>query len=116
MYMLTEEIKKTEITNIKQIKERTQPTWIVGGNPIIFDYYGIKVDDLKAKGGGIMPPVGSGPTRVSREKRASGDVFIGTGLLAKTPEQRSWSEDSHSNAQVVLDFEDPKITSRAQGR
>ena len=25
------------------------------------DYYGIKTDDLKAKGGGIMPPQGSGP-------------------------------------------------------
>src|SRR5438045_8300851 len=114
MYMLTEEIKKTEITNIKQIKERTQPTWIVGGNTIIFDHYGIKVEDLKAKGGGIMPPVGSGPTRVSREKRASADVFIGTGLLANTPEQRSWYEASQLNDLVFLDFEEPLIARLAQ--
>ena len=32
------------------------------------------------------------PSNASREKRASGDVFIGTGLLANTPEQRSWYE------------------------
>ena len=40
-----------------------------------------------------MPP-GDRAERVSREKRASGDVFIGTGLLANTPEQRSWYEAS----------------------
>jgi len=82
-YMLASAGRKSGITSLKQIQDRAQPTWIVGGNDLIFDYYAIKVEDLKAKGGGILPPEGSGPDRVSREKRASGDVFIGTGLLER---------------------------------
>jgi len=54
-----------------------------------------------------MPPQGSGPNMVSREKRASGDVFIGTGLLANTPELRSWCEASQLNDLVFLDMEEP---------
>ena len=70
-YMLAAASRKSGITNLKQIKDRTEPTWTVGNNQIIFDYYGIKVADLIAKGGGIVP------SNASREKRASGDVFIG---------------------------------------
>jgi TRAP-type uncharacterized transport system substrate-binding protein len=113
-YMLAAASRKSGITSLLQIKDRTQPTWIVGGNEIIFDYYGIKIDDLKAKGGGIMPPQGLGPTRVSREKRASGDVFVGTGLLANTPEQRSWYEASQLNDLVFLDMEEPLLAKLAQ--
>src|SRR5450759_1734834 len=43
---------------------------------------------------------------VSRERRASGDVFIGTGLLANTSEQRSWYEASQLNDRVVLDMDE----------
>jgi len=113
-YMLAAASKKSGITNLRQIKDRKEPTWIVGGNPIIFDYYGISTKDLEAKGGGIMPPVGLAPPRVSREKRASGDVFIGTGLLANTPEQRSWYEASQLNDLVFLDFEEPLIQKLAE--
>jgi TRAP-type uncharacterized transport system substrate-binding protein len=107
-YMLAAASRKSGITNLRQIKDRAQPTWIVGNNAIIFDYYGIKVEDLRAKGGGIMP------SNVSREKRASGDVFIGTGLLANTPEQRSWYEASQLNDLVFLDFEEPLIARLAE--
>src|SRR5215469_17814868 len=113
-YMLAAASKKSGITNLSQIKDRTEPTWIVGGNPIIFNYYGIKPEDLRAKGGGIMPPVGLGASRVTREKRASGDVFIGTGLLANTPEQRSWYEASQLNDLVFLDMEEPLLARLAQ--
>ena len=113
-YMLAAASKKSGITSLKQIKDRAAATWIVGGNDIIFDYYGIKVEDLKAKGGGIMPPQGLGPGRVTREKRASGDVFIGTGLLANTPEQRSWYEASQLNDLVFLDMEEPLLEKLAQ--
>ena len=113
-YMLAAASRKSGITSLRQIKDRTQPTWIVGGNEIIFNYYGIKVEDLKARGGGIMPPQGLGPTRVSREKRASGDVFIGTGLLANTPEQRSWYEASQLNDLVFLDMDEPLLERLAQ--
>jgi uncharacterized protein len=113
-YMLAAASKKSGITNLRQIKDRAQPTWITGNNQTIFDYYGIKVDDLKAKGGGIMPSVGTGPGRVTRERRASADVFIGTGLLANTPEQRSWYEASQLNDLVFLDFEEPLIEKLVQ--
>jgi TRAP-type uncharacterized transport system substrate-binding protein len=113
-YMLAAASRKSGITSLRQIKDRTQPTWIVGTNDLIFDYYGIKVEDLKAKGGGIMPPQGLGPTRVSREKRASGDVFIGTGLLANTPEQRSWYEASQLNDLVFLDMDEPLLEKLAR--
>jgi uncharacterized protein len=107
-YMLAAASRKSGITNLRQIKDRMQPTWIVGNNQIIFDYYGIEIEDLRAKGGGIMP------SNASREKRASGDVFIGTGLLANTPEQRSWYEASQLNDLVFLDFEEPLIARLAQ--
>ena len=107
-YMLAAASKKSGINNLRQIKHRAQPTWIVGGNALIFEYYGIKVEDLKASGGGIMP------AQVSREKRASGDVFIGTGLLANTPEQRSWYEASQLNDLVFLELEEPLLARLAQ--
>jgi TRAP-type uncharacterized transport system substrate-binding protein len=113
-YMLAAASRKSGITNLGQIRNRAEPTWIVGSNQIIFDYYGIKLEDLKARGGGIMPPVGTGAARVTREKRASGDVFIGTGLLANTPEQRSWYEASQLNDLVFLDFEEPLIARLAR--
>jgi hypothetical protein len=100
-YMIVAASRKSGITSLRQIRDRTQPTWIVAPNEaindIIYDYYGISREDLKAKGGGIMPGVGTGPGMVTREKRASGDVFIGAGLLANTPEQRSWYEASQLN-------------------
>ena len=99
--------------NLRQIKDRKEPTWLAGGNDIIFDYYGIDREDLKAKGGGIMPQVGTGPGMVTREKRASADVFIGTGLLANTPEQRSWYEASQLNDLVFLDMEEPLLAKLA---
>ena len=107
-YMLAAASKRSGITNLRQIKDRTQPTWIVGNNRIILDYYGIQVEDLRAKGGGIMP------SNATREKRASGDVFIGTGLLANTPEQRSWYEASQLNDLLFLEFEEPLIIRLAQ--
>ncbi|HEX6464680.1 MAG TPA: TAXI family TRAP transporter solute-binding subunit, partial [Vicinamibacterales bacterium] len=113
-YMLAAASRKSGITSLAQIKDRRAPTWIVGGNQIIFDYYGIKTADLQAKGGGIMPSVGPGPGKATREKRASGDVFIGTGLLANTPEQRSWYEASQLNDLVFLDFDEPLIAKLAQ--
>jgi hypothetical protein len=108
-YMLAAATKKSGITDLRHITDRSEPTWVVGGNDIIFDYYGIKVADLKAKGGGIMPPEGLGPNMVTREKRASGDVFIGTGLLANTPEQRSWYEASQLNDLVFFQMEGPLL-------
>ena len=113
-YVLVAASKKSGITDLRQIKERTQPTWIVGGNDIIFDYYGIDPEKLKARGGGIMPPEGTGLTMVSREKQASADVFIGTGLAAFTPEHRSWTQASQLNDLVFLEMEEPLLKKLAQ--
>ena len=106
-YMLAAATKKSGITSLSQIKDRTAPTWIVGGNPIVFAYYGIDAAQLKAKGGGILP------TSASRDKLATADVFIGTGLLANTPEQRSWYEASQLTDLVFLNFDEPLIAQLA---
>jgi hypothetical protein len=55
-----------------------------------------------------MPPVGLSATRITRQKRASGDVFIGAGLLANTPEQRSWYGQPVAIL-LFLDFEEPLL-------
>ena len=107
-YMLAAASKKSGITNLRQIKDRAEPTWIAGGNNIIFDYYGIQPTDLKAKGGGIIPAVGPSD-KASRDRRATADVFIGTGLLANTPEQRSWYEATQVNDLVFLEMEEPLL-------
>src|SRR6266496_1775081 len=69
-YILAAVSKKSGITNLRQIKDRKEPTWIAGGNgnDLIFQYYGINLDDLRVKGGGLVPPVGTGDNRVTREK------------------------------------------------
>jgi len=54
--MLAAASKKSGITNLRQIKDPNQPTWIVGGNDIIFAYYGIKIEELRAKAKASCPP------------------------------------------------------------
>jgi TRAP-type uncharacterized transport system substrate-binding protein len=112
-YMLAAASRKSGITDLRQIRDRKEPTWIVGGNELIFDYYGIRTADLKAKGGGVIAAVGPSD-KASRDKRALADVFIGTGLLANTPEQRSWYEASQVNDLVFLNFEEPLIEKLAK--
>ena len=78
-YMIAAASRKSGITNLRQIKDRAEPTWIVGSNNIIFDYYGITVDDLKSKGGGVMPPkvpdqAGSRARSAHRETSSSAPV------------------------------------------
>jgi TRAP-type uncharacterized transport system substrate-binding protein len=109
-YVLAAASRKSGITDLREIKDRTQATWIVGGNDIIFDFYGIKPADLRARGGGVIPAVGPSD-KASRDRRAMGDVFIGTGLLANTPEQRSWYEATQVNDLIFLDM-DQKLLDR----
>lgn len=108
-YILAAASRKSGITNLRQIKDRAQPTWIAGNNNIVFEYYGIDVAQLKAKGGGVVPPVGTGEGRVTREKRAAADVFIGNAVMANTPEQRMWYEASQLNDLVFFDLEEPLL-------
>jgi TRAP-type uncharacterized transport system substrate-binding protein len=54
------------------------------------------------------------PSNASREKRASADVFIGTGLLANTPEQRLWYEATQLSDLVFLDFDEPLVARLAE--
>jgi TRAP-type uncharacterized transport system substrate-binding protein len=107
-YMLAAASKKSGITNLRQIKDRMQATWIVGGNDIIFDYYDIKPADLRAKGGGVIPALGPSD-KASRDRRAMAEVFIGTGLLANTPEQRSWYEATQVNDLIFLEMDEPLL-------
>jgi uncharacterized protein len=97
--------KKSGITDLSQIKDRTQPTWIAftprdQAIQSILDYYGITEDGLKAHGGGFLA---SG----DRLRRAAADVFIGGGILADTPEQRMWYEASQLDDLVFFDMPEP---------
>src|SRR5581483_8592937 len=46
--------KKSGINDLSEVKNRTQPTWILGNDRVILDYYGITEDGLKAHGGGFI--------------------------------------------------------------
>ena len=100
-FLMAAVTKKSGITDLSQIKSRTQPTWmVVNGDKAVqdvLDYYGITEDGLKANGGGFI-------TGAEREKRAAADVFIGGALLVDTPEQRMWYEVSQLNDLVFFDF------------
>ena len=117
-YVLAAASKKSGITSLWQIKDRKEPTWIAAGpggiDPDVFNYYGIKVEDLKAKGGGILPAVGPSPGQITREQRAAADVFISAGLLVNTPEQRVWYEASQLSDLVFLDFDEALLAKLAQ--
>jgi len=119
-YLIAAASKKSGITSLWQIKDRKEPTWIVGGpggvDMDLLNYYGIKIADLKAKGGGILPPVGPNPGQITREQRAAADVFItGSGSLVNTPEQRELYEASQLNDLVFLDFDEALLAKMVQG-
>lgn len=103
-FLLLAASKKSGITDLSQIKDRAQPTWIAFTSrdsviDLVLSYYGITEAGLKAKGGGFV-------NSSDREKRAAADVFIGGGLLVDTPEQRMWYEASQLNDLVFFDIPD----------
>jgi len=111
-YILAAASKKSGITDLRQINDRKRPTVIERGNDVdsVFEHYGINPEDIKAKGGSILQAVIGG----TREHRATADVFIGTGLMANTPEQGWWNEASQLNDLVFLDFDEALIARLAQ--
>ena len=106
--------KKSGITDLSQVKTRTQPTWIAFTNrdkPVdeVLEYYGISEEGLKTKGGGFI--------RTSdRLKRAAADVFIGGAVLADTPEQRMWYEVTQLNDLIFFDIPEPLLARLAEQR
>jgi TRAP-type uncharacterized transport system substrate-binding protein len=94
--------KKSGITDLSQVKDRTTPTWIAFTNrdqaiDDVLGYYGITEEGLKAHGGGFIKTS-------NRERRAAADVFIGGALLVDTPEQRMWYEATQLNDLVFFDL------------
>jgi TRAP-type uncharacterized transport system substrate-binding protein len=113
-FMMMAATKKSGITDLSQVKDRTEPTWIAfpprdQATQSILDYYGITEDGLKAHGGGFVKTG-------DRVRRASADLFIGGALLADTPEQRLWYEASQLDDLVYFDMPEPlRATIVAQG-
>jgi len=106
-FLMVAASKKSGITDLSQIKERAQPTWVAFTNKdeaidAVLAYYGITEEGLKAKGGGLIKSE-------NREKRAAADVFIGGALLVDTPEQRMWYEASQLNDLVFFDLPQPLL-------
>jgi TRAP-type uncharacterized transport system substrate-binding protein len=99
--------RKSGITDLSQVKDRTQPTWIAGNDKTVLDYYGITEEGLKAHGGGFV-------TTDDRLKRAAADIFIGGALLVDTPEQRMWYEVSQLDDLYFPDIPEALIQKELQ--
>jgi len=113
-FLLAAASKKSGITDLSQVKSRSQATWVATStrdNVIeeVLSYYGITEEGLKAKGGGFI-------RTQSREERAGADVFIGGGLLVDTPEQRMWYEASQLNDLVFFQLAEPLLDKLAGQR
>jgi len=113
-FLLAAASRKSGITDLSQIKDRIQPTWIATTNrdsvvESVLAYYGITEERLKAKGGGFV-------RTQNREERAAADVFLGGGLLVDTPEQRMWYEASQLNDLVFFDLPEPLLAKLAGKR
>jgi TRAP-type uncharacterized transport system substrate-binding protein len=106
--------RESGITDLSQVRDRTQPTWIAftprdQAMQTVLDYYGITEAGLKAHGGGYV-------TTGNRLQRARADVFIGGGILADTPEQRVWYEATQLDDLVFFAMPDAlRNTIVAQG-
>ncbi|MFL6415112.1 MAG: TAXI family TRAP transporter solute-binding subunit [Bryobacteraceae bacterium] len=105
--------RKSGITDLSQVKDRDQPTWVAStsrDNVVdeILAYYGISETSLKAKGGGFI-------RTQDREKRAAADLFVGGVVLANTPEQRMWYEVSQLDDLVFFNLPDP-LLAKLEGR
>jgi TRAP-type uncharacterized transport system substrate-binding protein len=113
-YLIIAINKKSGMTSLAQIKDRTEPTWLwIDSTSVatkaVLQYYGITEEALKVKGGGFIHP-----KYLEREKRASADVFIGGGLLVNTPEQHTWYEVSQLDDLVYLQMEDALVDQLAK--
>jgi len=113
-FLLAAASKKSGITDLSQVKDRTQPTWVVTSNrdnviEQVLAYYDITEEGLRAKGGGFL-------RTQNREQRAAADVFIGGGLLVDTPEQRMWYEASQLNDLVFFELPEPLLVKLAGQR
>ncbi len=113
-FLLAAASKKSGITDLAQVKDRTQPTWIASTTrdavtEAVLSYYGITEEGLKAKGGGFV-------RGENRERRAAADVFIGGGFLVYTPEQRMWYEVTQLNDLVFFDIPEALLTKLAGQR
>ena len=104
--------KNSGITDLSQVKGRSEPTWIAFTSrdktvDEILAYYGITEEGLKAKGGGFI-------RGQDRERRAAADLFIGGAVLADTPEQRMWYEASQLDDLIFFDIPEPLLGKLAE--
>lgn len=91
-FLMVAATKKSGITDLSQVKDRRQPTWLAftpldQAMETVLDYYGITEDGLKSHGGGFL-------RSRDRQRLMAADLFIGGGMLADTPEHRMWYQAS----------------------
>ncbi len=113
-YLLVAVSAKSGIKSLWDIKNRVQPTriWTDNMGPVtqmILKYYGINIDALEKRGGGIIHPL-----LLERQERASADVYIGGAVLANTMEQHTWYEVTQLADLNFLQFDDQLIDQLAQ--
>ena len=98
-YLVVAVNKKSNITDLAQLKTRRNTFVFAAENDPVLAYYGITKAMLEANGGGLIP---TGSSAATRELRAGADVWIGGAVLANTWEQRMWYEISQMNDLVYL--------------
>jgi uncharacterized protein len=102
LYLIVAVKRSTGITDLAQLKTHKGTLKIVVGNDfadVIFPYYGVSTESLKAAGDSF-------PMGVMPKARDGADVIIYHGNLANTPEFNIWYEQSQRQELVYLQLPD----------
>jgi TRAP-type uncharacterized transport system substrate-binding protein len=97
------------ITDLAQLKDHKGPLKIVADADmagVIFPYYGVSMDGLKAAGDTFAPSL-------APVQRADADVIIHYGNLANSPEFNIWYEASQRDELVYLQLPDELLAKLA---
>jgi hypothetical protein len=102
VYLIVAVKRSSAITDLAQLKDHKGPLKIVTDADmagVIFPYYGVSMDGLKAAGATFAPSL-------VPSQRAGADVIIHYGNLANSPEFNIWYEASQHDDLVYLQLPD----------
>jgi uncharacterized protein len=110
VYIIVAVKRGTGIDSLAQLKDHTGPLKIVTDadvSGVIFPYYGVSTDGLKASGATFVPAL-------IPAQRADADVIIHYGNLANAPEFNIWYDASQREDLVYLQLPDDLLAQLAR--
>lgn len=110
LYLIVAVTQSSGITDLAQLKDHKSPLKIVIGNDfadVIFPYYGLSMDSLKAAGATF-------PAGVLPAGRSGADVIVYHGNLASSPEFNIWYEESQRQDLVYLQLPEDLLAQLAE--